>query len=49
MTTPIAGCDYCNPDVTFRPDPDHDIIVHVDIAHDDDCKFYRALSAAVTK
>ncbi len=46
MTTSVAACDHCDADVTFRPDPDHHLIMHVDVAHDDDCKFYLALTAA---
>lgn len=45
MPTSIAACDHCDADVTFRPDPDHELIMHVDVAHDDDCKFYLALAA----
>lgn len=45
MTTALVGCDHCNADVTFRPDPDHHLIMHVDVAHDDDCKFYLRLEA----
>lgn len=46
MITSLAACDQCDADVRFRPDPDHDLIMHVDIAHDDDCPFYLALTAA---
>ena len=31
------ACDSCNADHEITPDPDHPLITHLHIMHDDDC------------
>lgn len=44
MTNTMIACEYCDAVVTAGHDPDHDLIMHVQVTHDDDCRFYRKLT-----